>query len=363
MNGVGTPVIIGGTWNWPDEFVQNNPAGLDNTVTESCALALDDGRVLYMWADGADITRGWAPTIDEFWTVEECVTDIEVVATMSDAFPGMSISKVPDYADHLMIVGNRPDIELWSSSDDGDTWSFTTTIHAGSSGIENEENHQFIGQIHETSGGAWLVPAYSYSLVLGAIQAWTLRIFRSTDDGSSWTSVFAQNYNTGGVSGAFGVSRRMGFFGSNWYATAAGEALPGNGDVIEGSADGATWSSVSGTPNARDCAVYILADDNGLYDIRHNGGITSSASLPEGLYISDGVDWTIPEGATHLSDNWNLLHSGVQIPERIIVDLGDADSDGVANMGLLHGGLVWRFPSVNPGWVVGRVTMGGPPTY
>lgn len=149
--------------------------------------------------------------------------------TIEDAPPptfSMDWTALPDPPDQIgsigfgngVIIGTGLDKKLWKSTDDGSTWATVKTLTGTLPGSEAWSGTPAY------SNGTWLV--YSHDS-----NASVSRVYRSTDDGATWTPATV----------TVRINSMAGDGAGNWAANLAAATSPNNYAVSTD--DGVTWST------------------------------------------------------------------------------------------------------------------------
>lgn len=291
----------GVTWTLTAHWNEDAAGAGDYNHADVHALEYIDG-VLYSGSDGGvfrttnnaddweNVSQGLK--ITQFYRID-ATTD----GSNNYIFGGAQDNGLNRFLDTGSGFGN---LQHWEGGD-----GFETTVDPGSDlaigGTQNGNLYRFNymsdnGYIEVTPGsagsGAWLTP-HTYDAANDAILAGYTDIWRTTDNGGSWT-----NYSNGNI-GA-GLCAHIEVAPSNSNVVYVSKDLNPGSRLYRTTDGGANWSNITGTLPANNNIITYFAihptDPNQIWVTL--GGFTEETNPPEGYQAGNKVFYSPDGGAT-----------------------------------------------------------------
>jgi len=231
-------------------------------ISNGTGVPLEDGRVFHAWSAGGELRFGFAQNVRRYISENSTVspTPAGVVFTESSSWR-FGLSKVGEriYIPAFRVYGSNTFTRIYYSDDTGETWT-RVDLHSAVAGAPIVDNLAHSGCVFKTSAGT-LLAVIGY----GRVQSGTIRsnggVWRSTDDGASWSLVhYFGSYFFGGtytVGMPNGIIQDAPEDGGRIYFKWSGNVLYEN--VRYSDNDGASWGSLYTQGSARSASYHTPA--------------------------------------------------------------------------------------------------------
>ncbi len=263
----------GVAYDWQQLTAAFYPASGPTAYWSPSAVPISGGRVLYVACTTGEILGAYAPSVSALVS-ESFATSGQFVIASGLSYPRATAFGAPDGGLYLALCnlaasGGNMAVQILKGSSDGSAWTgYATVVTGPSSGLSPlGATYLPVGSPLFLPSGRWVLPHPApYLAVSGDLSA-TARISTSDDGGQTWTDRF-----DGFWSGSFGsvfnfLSRTIGQIqGELWWATYDAYGLTAT-TFYRSSDDGTSWSTafvVTGVSRAYFQAT-LVSDAENLY--------------------------------------------------------------------------------------------------
>jgi len=226
---------------FPDPLTWVRPV---SGVYNGTGVPLEDGRVFHAWSADGELRFGFAQSVQNYITQNNTVSPTPAGVVFTEPFFRFGMSKV---GERIYIVAWRiTDTYTWSriyyTDDIGDTWTQIVLHDVTTSDVIISGSQVHSGSVFKTESGT-LLAMLGYGRVLSGSIRNNGGIWRSTDNGASWTRVLW--YGAWAVGGSYTEGHPCGVIqdapedGGRIYFKYTGNVLYER--VLSSNDDGLTW--------------------------------------------------------------------------------------------------------------------------